>query len=105
MPSGKLGAATLAAAADTELCTVAAGKVATVTVSICNRSANAAKLRIAVGTGAGPANGDYLEYDTPVPASGVLERSGIAMSAGEKVFVRSDIVGVDARVHGFEEAA
>lgn len=105
MPSGKLGAATLVANTDTELCTVAAGKVATVSVSVCNRSGGTAKLRIAVGTGGAPAAGDYIEYDTPVPSPGVLERSGIVVGAGEKVFIRSDAAGVDVRVHGFEEAA
>ena len=105
MPSGKLGAADLAANAVTLLYTVPANTVATASVRLCNRGAAQVKLRVAVGSGAAPAATDYLEYDAIVPANGILEDTGIAMSAGEKLWVRSDTVNVSARAHGFEEAA
>lgn len=104
MASGKLGSADLAAAVDTILYTVPAGQVATVTVSYCARTASAA-VRLAVSTAAAPAAADYLEFDAALPVGGVLERSGVVLSAGERVIARASVSGVSVRVHGFEEAA
>ena len=104
MASGKFGKAALTAATDTDLYTVPAGTVATVNVNLCNRAAAAVKVRIAIRTAA-LADADYLEYDASLPAGGVLERTGIAMSAGETLTVRAAAAGVSARAHGFEEAA
>ena len=104
MASGNLGSAALAANADTLLYTVPAGKVTTLNINCCNRdSAASAKVRIAIGVGANPANADYIEYDAPVLGNGVLERSGIVCGAGEKVWVRADTPNVSTRIHGFEE--
>jgi len=49
-----------------------------------------------------PAAADWLEFNQQIPASGVLEEIGIAMSAGEQVVVSSNLVGLTIRVHGFE---
>lgn len=105
MASGKLGSADLGAAADTLLYTAPAGVVTTTNINLCNRGAAATTVRIAIGTAAAPATTDYIEYETPLPASGVLERTGVVLSAGEKLWVRAAAVGVSARAHGFEEAA
>lgn len=106
MANGKLGtpgSADLAAATDTLLYTCAAGTLATANIRLCNRNPVSVKVRVAIGTGASPAATDYIEYDTTVPANGVLEDTGIAISPGEKVWVRSDTTLVSARIHGVEE--
>jgi hypothetical protein len=103
--SGRLGAADLVAATDTLLYTVPPATIATADVRICNRGAVAAKVRIAIGAGAAPAAADYIDYDTTVPAGGVLSESGIPLASGEKVWVRSDLASVSAQIRGFEEAA
>lgn len=105
MASGKLGAADLAANTDTTLYAVPAEKVATVTVSFCNRAAAAVKVRLAASATGVPAAADYLEYDATVPANGVLERTGIVLGAGENLIARADVAAVTVRVHGFEEVA
>lgn len=105
MASGKLGSANLAATTDTLLYTVPASTWATVNIRVANRNSRAAKIRVAIGSGASPALGDYMDYDIPVPENGILEDTGIVCSAGEKVWVRSDLDNVSVRVHGFEEAA
>lgn len=104
MASGKLGVANLAAGADTLVYTVPASTIATVNIRVANRNASAVKIRVAIGTGASPAAGDYIDYDISVPASGILEDTGIVCGAGEKIWVRSDVANVSVRVHGFEEA-
>lgn len=103
MPSGRLGAADLAAAANTTLFTVPAGKITTFTVSLCNRGSASAKVRLAIAEAAAPINAEYLEYDTSIPANGVLERSGLVAEAGKLIVVRSDVATVSAVAFGFEE--
>lgn len=106
MSSGKLGEpADLAAGVDTLIYTVPAGTVAAANIRLTNRNSVGIKVRIAVGSGAGPATKDYIEYDAPVPANTPLEDTQVVMSAGEKLWVRSDTANVSARAHGFEEAA
>jgi len=100
--SGLLGKADLAANTDTSLYAVPDDTVATVNLNLCNRSAAAVSVRIAVHTGA-LSNADYLEYDSLIPARGLLERTGLAMSAGETLTVRASGTGISARAHGFEE--
>lgn len=101
MASGLWGKADLAAGVDTQIGdAVAAGKVATLNIRFCNRSGSAAKYRVAIGTGGAPAAGDYITHDREI-----IEDTGIVLSAGEKLWVRSDIPNVSVRVHGFEEVA
>lgn len=104
MASGKFGKAALAANADTDLYTTPAATVATAAVSLCNRTNASIAVRVAIRSGA-LGDADYIEYDAKVPANGVLERTGIAMSAGEILTVRAASVGISARAHGFEEGA
>ena len=105
----RLAAQTLAAAADTALYTVPAGKRAVFTASLCNRSAATAKVRLALTSGGAPADADWIEYDTPVQPAGsgggsVLERTGIALAEGQKLYARADVAGVSVVVFGIEEA-
>jgi len=101
--SGLLGKADLAANTDTQLYTVPADTTATVNINLCNRSADAVSVRIAIHTDA-LSDADYLEYDSVIPPRGLLERTGLAISSGEILTVRANATGISARVHGFEEA-
>jgi len=58
-----------------------------------NMSSTQAKVRIAVTDTAGVATtGEYLEYDTVLNTGGVVERSGIIVTAGKSVTVRAEAV-------------
>lgn len=105
MASGKLGSLDLVAATDTKLYTVPAGKVTSANVNIVNRGTTQVTVRLAIGTGANPVNSDYLEYEVTLAPSGVLERTGLVLSAGEIIFVRASLATVSVRVHGYEENA
>lgn len=105
MASGRLGKATLAAATQTPLYTVPALTLATVNVRVANRNTTAAKVRVAITAGGVPAVEDYITYDKTVAGSEILEETGLMCSAGEKIYVYSDVANVSVRVHGFEEAA
>lgn len=102
--SGCMGSAALAAAASTDLYTVPPDTVATVNVNLCNRTTTAIKVRIAIRNGA-LSDAHYIEYDTSIPANGVLERTGMAMSSGETIMAYAAAAGISVRVHGFEEVA
>jgi hypothetical protein len=95
---GKIGSADIGTGTDVLLGTI--DEAGTVNIRLCNRNAADVKVRIAIGTGAGPAAGDYIEYDTTLPANEVLEDGGITVSIGEKIWVRSDTANVSARAFG-----
>jgi len=85
--------------------TVPAGKCATVTVSLCNRAEETRTVGILIVKGPHtPA--DFIEDHSPIPPKGVLERTGVVMTAGENLYVvANNGTGVSARYHGFEEDA
>ena len=101
--SGKFGSADLAANVDTLLCTAPAGKTPTVNVRIANRADTPAIVNIAVGTGASPVAKDYVAFGQVIEPYGVYEDTGIVMTEGENLWVRSDSPNVSVRVHGFGE--
>ena len=105
MASGNLGSADLSETTDTLLYTVPASTLATLNIRVANRNSTTVAIRVAIGTGASPAAKDYIDYDFPVAANGVLEDTGIVCTAGEKVWAYSSTAGVSVRVHGFEETA
>ena len=102
MSAGKVGSADLAAGVVTLLGT--ADVVMVVNVSLVNRGLTNVKVRVAIGTGGAPVAADYIEYDAILAPGGVLERTGMALSAGENLWVYSDIATVSARANGLPAA-
>jgi len=103
MATGRLGTATLTAATDTSLYTVPADTFAVVSINLCNRSSStAADVRIAISDTGTPTNDEFLEFDSELLASGVIERTGIVMDAGKILVVRSSTNDVTAVAYGIE---
>lgn len=99
MPAlGFLGRADLAADIDTLLCTM--DEPGIVNVLFANRNATPVKIRIAITSGGLPAAADYIEYDPTVDANQPMERTGLSLSSGEKIYVRSNATNVSARANG-----
>ena len=69
----------------------------TVNIRLCNRNITDANVRIAIGVGGAAAAKDWISYDVPLRANGSVEELGIALSAGEKIWVQSDLNNVSAR--------
>ena len=102
MATGKLAGTTLAAATYTEIYSCPSGNFAVVTINVLNKSASSRQVRLTVSNAFPPTADDYIEYDTTVLASGVLERTGIVLAAGQKISSRSDGTDTTVVVYGIE---
>lgn len=100
--SGRLGAFDLAAATETTIYTVPSEKIASISISLCNRNSDNASIRIALSDGA-LSDSDYIEYDFLLCGNAPIERSGVVLSSGQSVIVRSDLANTSALVYGWEE--
>lgn len=103
MPSGQLFGLDLAAAANTTLYNPLT-TTTTLTLSLCNRTANAATVRVALSATAAPTAGEWIEYDTYLAPAGVLERTAIVVGPAQFLVARANVAGVSAVGFGFEEA-
>lgn len=103
MATGRLGAEDIAATTNTTVYTCPASTFAVVTISLCNRNASSSRnIRLAVSTGGTPSNAEYVEYDSELLAKGVLERTGLVLSAGQRLVVYSSATDISAVVYGIE---
>lgn len=103
MPQGRLFGVDLAANAVTTIYNPA-GVTTTLTLSLCNRTSVAVTVRVALASTAAPTAGEWIEYDTYLPPSGVMERSAIVIGTGQFLVARASAAGVAAVGFGFEEA-
>ena len=89
MATGRLGTANITTTSNTTIYgPVAASTFSVVSVNICNRnSSTAATIRVSVASSATPGLDEWIEYDTSLVASGVVERTGIVMDAGKILVV------------------
>lgn len=105
----KLGSSALPAETLTSVYTCPAGTRAVLTLNLCNTASAQAKVRVALTDGTPPTAADWIEYDTPIPAAGsvggsVVQLTGLALGAGQKVDVEASAAGVAAVVFGIEQA-
>lgn len=95
----KLGSADLTAATNTQI-GAALPSDGILNVCFVNRTSAPVLVRLALSPAAGaPVSADFLEYDATIPPNGVLERTGLAASAGEVVNVQASAAGVSCRAH------
>jgi len=88
MATGRLGGVDLTTTGATSVYLCPTATFSVVSVSICNRTALAVTINLALTTtGSTPTTTDYLEFGSSLSANGVLERTGIVMAAGNQVVV------------------
>lgn len=76
---------------------------ATITICVTSRSSNDVTMKLSVGPSTIPNLEDYLEYDTVLPAYGMLERTCVVVSTGEKVILNANSDDLSIRIHGLEQ--
>lgn len=103
MATGILGQSAPTATTNTTVYTVPASTTSTFTVSICNTGSAAITARLAIAATGTPGASEWLEYDASIPASGVLERTGIVAQATENVVAYVSAATAAVSVYGFEE--
>jgi hypothetical protein len=105
MASGILGQAAVSLSTNTTVYTVPASTLAVVNINVVNRSnAVPSSVRVALASSATPQNSEFIEYDALIPPLGVLERTGIAMNAGERVVIFSSTPNCSVNVYGLEQS-
>ncbi len=106
MASGTLGKAALTAATDNLLWTVPAATLASVNINVVNRDPiNAITVNIAIGTSGAAGLADYIEFGAKLPPGGVLERTALALTAGDTVLINPSGSSCTGRVYGIAEPA
>lgn len=77
-----------------------------VDISVLNPATTDAVLEVALSTTDTAAEADYIEKGAiAFKAGGVIVRSGVKLSPGERVIVKSNVAGVVVRVAGVEKTA
>jgi hypothetical protein len=103
MSTGKLGSAYIANTANTVVYTVPSSRFTALNINMVNIGTVVSTVKLSISANTNPEPQDYVEYNVPINATGVIERTGIIAEAGEKVVVSIDTGTVTVRVHGIEE--
>jgi hypothetical protein len=109
MANGILGSVDLPATNYTQFYAVPTNTFVVVTVAFTNKTASPVTVRLAATKPTNPAPGipaadDYLEYEAQILPGGVLERTGIVLEGGRRLFARSSSNNVVAMVYGIVTA-
>ena len=102
MATGILGQSNPAAATNTTVYTVPATKTATFNINVVNTGSSPLTVRIAISATGTPTAGEYIEYDTIIPPSSVLERGGFVAQAAKNVVVYASTATSNVSVYGYE---
>jgi hypothetical protein len=107
MASGRLAKSNPTADTVTTVYTCPAGLYSVITVALLNYtdSATTFKLSIVDSANATPTIADYIEYDSVLSSKNVIERTGLVLSAGQKIVVTSPTSGCIVNVYGIETQA
>jgi len=107
MANGILGSVDLAATTYTEFYEVPSNNFAVVTVAFTNKNSTSITVRLAITkpeNSSIPQADDYLEYEAEILPGGVLERTGVVIEAGRRIYARSSSANTVAMVYGIETA-
>lgn len=107
MANGILGSVDLPANSYTEFYEVPVDTFAVVTVSFVNKTSSSVTVRLAAAKPANagtPEADDYFEYEAEILPGGVLERTGIVLESGRRLYAHASATQVVALVYGIETA-
>jgi hypothetical protein len=102
MATGILGQAALSAAQNTAIYTVPSGFFTVLSINVLNRGNTSVNVRLALANSTNPTDAEYIEFDVPIGARGVLERTGIMMNAGKVLVAFASNANVSVNAFGIE---
>jgi hypothetical protein len=103
MATGRLGTANITTAATYFTPYVVPVNTFTMcSISVCNRGNSDAGIRIALAASTTPTDDEWIEYNVAIAGGGVLERTGVLLSAGQRIIVWSSTPNVSVVVVGVE---
>ncbi len=79
-----------------------AAGVKVTTATLCNRTGSSLKVRLALAATTSVTDSDVIEYDTTIPANGVLERTGIVLDTSNGLQVYASAAGLTAIAYGID---
>lgn len=100
--AGRLAAEDLASGTLTTVYECPTDTYTVASVSFCNRGSNPTTLDLAIADLDTPANGEYLEFQTELLPKNILERTGLVLSAGQKIVTRSSQANISCVAFGIE---
>lgn len=99
--NGILGTFDLVANTNTVIYTNNYDIASIVVINLCNRGNQNNVVSIAISTSSTtPANAEWIEFQTGLGPREVIERTGIAVSPGRRIVVRSTLANVSAVCYG-----
>jgi hypothetical protein len=101
MPSGILTKGQLTTSL-ASVYTCPANTTAFITVNVSNRTAGTITADINLSTNTSENLGGYVEFSSPIDANQALEKTGIVLSAGQSVLVRSNNASSTFVIFGYE---
>lgn len=107
MANGILGSSDLPATSYTEFYGVPEDNFVVATVAFVNKNTTSVTVRLAATKPENvsiPEADDYLEYEAEILPGGVLERTGVVLEAGRRLFARSSAANTVVMVYGIETA-
>lgn len=105
MATGRLAASDLNAATLTTVYECPVDTYTVASISICNRGAAASDISLAIADADTPLSGEYIEFETGLLSKNVLERTGMVLSAGQRIVALSSEASISAVVVGIETSA
>ena len=105
MASGILGQSAPAATTNTTVYTVPASTLAVVNISVVNRGGSAATVKLALSSSGTPSDDEWIEFNTSIASTSVLERTGVVRQATKNVVVHASSADTSISVYGLESAA
>ena len=105
MASGILGQSAPAATTNTTVYTVPASTMAVVNISVVNRGGSAATVKLALSSSGTPSDDEWIEFNTSIASTSVLERTGVVLQATKNVVVHASSADTSVSVYGLESAA
>lgn len=105
MASGILGQSAPAATTNTTVYTVPASTMAVVNISVVNRGGSAATVKLALSASGTPSDDEWIEFNTSIASTSVLERTGVVLQATKNVVVHASSADTSISVYGLESAA